>query len=195
MTGLHPATPTCKRQENLTAHIPVQQPTNDNHTKRDSLTGLEGNEDSSVTAGNSPAVSDALDTKSHGKKKKKHTTQNATVVKSEPEPPSVKEENGGKQKAMAGKISIFEAKFVTKIGKTKDKLVIPGKLECVQVDGVQKKSQHPEDKACPVKEPPNGGTHLDLQKTAPTNLLNDDAVKRRPPFGKQVRADGERSGV
>ncbi|KAJ3605791.1 hypothetical protein NHX12_027835 [Muraenolepis orangiensis] len=193
---LHPAAASCKRLDNLTAHVPVQPPTkgHDSHAKQDSLTGQEGKEDGSVTAGNGPAASVAAPAaKPHGKKKKKHATQNATVVKSEPEPPPppAKEENVGKQKVMEGKISAFEAKFGTKIGKTKDKLpVISSKLDSVQVDVVQKKkSQH---QACPVKEPPNGGTRSDLRPTAPGAQLNDDAVKRRRlsanKFGKMVSA-------
>jgi len=190
-TGLHPATPTCKRQDNLTAQVLVHQPTKvqDNHAKIDSLTGLENLEDGSATAGKGPAVTDTLIAKSHGKKKK-HITQNTTVVKSGLDPPSVKEENGSKHKAMEGKIDIFEAKFGTKIGKTKDKLTaISGKPDSVQGDAVQKQSQHPEAKACTETESPNGGTHVDLQPFAPMKL-DDDAVKRRRlsenKFGKMV---------
>ncbi|KAG7269847.1 hypothetical protein CRUP_032370 [Coryphaenoides rupestris] len=108
VTGLHPATPTCKRQDNLTAQVLVHQPTevHDNHAKIDSLTGLENLEDGSATAGKGPVVTDTLIAKSHSKKKKKHITQNTTVVKSGLDPPSVKEENGGKHKAMEGKIDL-----------------------------------------------------------------------------------------
>ncbi|CAL8327295.1 unnamed protein product [Boreogadus saida] len=189
-TGLHPATPTCKRQENLSANAPGQQPPtgHDTHTKVDPLNGQE---DGAVAAVNGPAVSDVPVAKSLCKKKKKHTTQNATVVKIEPEPPSVKEEKGTKQKAMDGKISAFEAKFGPKISKTKV-AVISGKLESAQADGLQQKSQHPEAKALPGKEPPNRGTHVKLQETPQTNQINEDAVKRRrlseKKFGKMVSA-------
>ena len=193
-TGLHPATPTCKRQENLPANAPVQLPPkgHDNHTNGDPLTGQEGKEDAAVTAGNGPAASDVPVAKSFCKKKKKHTPQNATVVKSEPEPPSVKEEKGTKQKAMEGKISAFEAKFGPKIAKTKDKVVVSGKLESAQADGLQQKSQLPEATALPGKEPQSRGTHIKLQGTPQTNQINDDAVKRRrlseKKFGKMVSA-------
>ncbi|XP_056434488.1 alpha-protein kinase 2 isoform X1 [Gadus chalcogrammus] len=188
-TGLHPATPTCKRQENLSANAPGH----DNHTKVDPLNGQEGKEDGAVTAVNGPTVSDVPVAKSLCKKKKKHTTQNATVVMIEPEPPLVKEEKGTKQKAMDGKISAFEAKFGPKISKTKDKVaVISGKLESAQADGLQQKSQHPEAKALAGKEPPNRGTHVKLQETPQTNQINEDAVKRRrlseKKFGKMVSA-------
>ena len=194
-TGLHPATPTCKRQENLPVNAPVQQPTkgHETHTKGDPSNGPEGKEDGAVTAVNGPAASDVPVAKSFCKKKKKHTTQNATVVKSEPEPPPVKEEKGAKPNAMDGKISAFEAKFGPKIGKTKDKAaVVSGKLESVQAEGPQQKSQHPEVKASPGKEPQNRGTHVKLQGTPQNNLINDDAVKRRrlseKKFGKTVSA-------
>ncbi|CAL8317668.1 unnamed protein product [Lota lota] len=196
-TGLHPAATPCKRQENLPANAPVQQPTkaHDHHPNGDSLTGQEGKEDGTVAAGNGPAVSDAPVAKSFCKKKKKHATQNATVAKSEPEPlsPSAREEKGAKQKGMEGRISVFEAKFGPKIGTTKDKAaVISGKLDVVQADGLQKTSQHPEANVLPVKEPQSRGAHVKLQATPQTNQSSDDAAKRRrlseQKFGKTVSA-------
>ncbi|KAM6901587.1 alpha-protein kinase 2 isoform 1-T1 [Lycodopsis pacificus] len=176
-----------KKQETLSHHVPAQQVckqqethplAGENHTSENTQVGLEVKEAKLVIE--TGVATEKAPSKTHGKKKKKHTP-NATGVKSVGEP-LVEVENGAKAKAAKGRIDMFEAKLGAKAGKA-------------QKDGDQsdeKKSQKPEAKAkaSQGEQPPHRADHKDHQPKNFTSPLNDDVIKRRRlsenKFGKIV---------
>ncbi|XP_030004438.1 alpha-protein kinase 2 isoform X2 [Sphaeramia orbicularis] len=181
----HHGTQVSKKQENVPHHVPTQQTCKtqdnlpgENCTRQDTADGREDKEVQLVIE--SGVGAEKGSSKSHGKKKKKHT-QNTAAVKGVTGEPLGEVENGTVPQSAKGRIDAFEAKLGTNTGKA----VKDSNLS----DSREKKSQKSEAKE---EKPLAYAEHKDQPPKSAKSPLSDDVIKRRrlsqDKFGKIVSA-------
>ncbi|KAI3362237.1 hypothetical protein L3Q82_012561, partial [Scortum barcoo] len=185
-SGHHVGAQVYKKQENLSHHVLVQQAckqqethplAGENHISEKAPARLEDREAKLVIE--TGVATEKAQSKSHGKKKKKH--QNAAGVKTVVEP-LVEVENGAKARSAKGRIDMFEAKLGANAGKASK--------DADQSRCAEKKSQQSEGQASQGEKPQHHTDHKDHQPKSIASPPNDDIAKRprlsENKFGKIV---------